>query len=87
MRKIEFKITIMAADATNVTVEVIKQAIEDAMLAVGCDRNMCYEVTCTHDGELEQAPSIPISREVHDDKTPHDKWVYCIAKDSNKPQN
>lgn len=73
MRKIEFKVTTITVDGTVVTADVIKQAIEDAMLAVGCDRNMCYEVTCTHDGELEQAPSIPIIREVPADKTPHDK--------------
>lgn len=74
MRNIEFKVTIMAVDgAARVTADVIKQEIEDAMLAVGCDRNMCYEVTCTHDRELEQAPSIPIIREVPADKTPHDK--------------
>lgn len=64
MKKIEIKTTIVTVDGTAVTAEVIKQAIEDALRAVACDKNICYEVACIYDGKLEQIPSTPIIREV-----------------------
>lgn len=73
MKNIEFKVTIAVADDTAVAEEVIKQALEDAMLALACDRNMCYEVACTHAGKLEQDPLIPFTREVPVDKKQY-KW-------------
>lgn len=74
MKNIEFKVTITVANDTAITEEVIKQALEDAMLALVCDRNMCYEVACTHDGKLEQDLLIPFTREVPVNKEPYKRF-------------
>lgn len=73
MKKIEFKVTIAIVDDTAVTKEVIKQALEDAMLAIACDRNMCYEVKCAHDGKSEQDSLIPFIKEVPVNKEPYER--------------
>lgn len=93
MRNIEFKVTITVANDTAITEEVIKQALEDAMLALACDRNMCYEVACTHDGKLEQNLLIPFTREVPVNKEPYDRFdpydpLYAFTSliNSNAPQ-
>lgn len=73
MKKIEFKVTIAIVDDTAVTKEVIKQALEDAMLTIARDRNVCYEVKCAHDGKLEQDSLVPFVREVPVNNKPYER--------------
>lgn len=74
MKKIEVKTTVVALDNTAVTAEVIKQTINSAVRAVVCDKNICYEVACIYDGELEQDLLIPSTREVPVNKEPYKRF-------------
>lgn len=73
MKNIEFKVTIAVVDGAVISKEAIKLAIEDSLLALACDRNMCYEVECTHDGKSEQDSLIQFTKGVPVDKKPY-KW-------------